>query len=146
MYQAIQKKIVLKLEYQRFKGKQAGIIYFHRILLKEYNNRWFLIVQGSKSKGIVNLALDRIKSIDCDFNIPYAQVNFDADEFYKNVIRVTVNQEEAGSIRIRVNMCHVPYVETKPLQQLQTIEKEMMMVVLKSIVRLSSILSLNELF
>lgn len=124
LYQAIQKKVVLKIEYQSFKAKQSGIIHFHPILLKEFNNRWFLIGKGAKSRGIVNLALDRIISIDYDFTMPYVQVDFNADEFYKNVIGVTVNQgERVDNIKIWVAKHHAPYVETKPLHHSQIIEK-----------------------
>ena len=67
LYQAIQKKVVLKLEYKSFKAREANIITFHPCLLKEFNNRWFLVGMGNKNKGVVNLALDRIISIDYDF-------------------------------------------------------------------------------
>ena len=124
LYQAIQKKIVLKLEYQSFKAKQSGLIQFHPILLKEFNNRWFLIGKGAASRGIVNLALDRIKSVDFDFSEPYIPVEFDADEFYKNVIGVTVHQgERAGNVKLWVHQRHAPYVVTKPLHHSQCIEE-----------------------
>ena len=70
LYQSIIKKVVLKLEYQSFKAREANTFTFHPFALKEFNNRWFLIGKRNASNPIVNLALDRIIAIDYDFNQP----------------------------------------------------------------------------
>ncbi len=119
LYQAIQKKVVLKLEYKSFKAKEANIVIFHPRLLKEFNNRWFLIGMRKEKEGIVNLALDRIISIDYDFTITYKDFEFNADEFYKNVIGVTVNRERPSVVELWVNKYQAPYVITKPLHHSQ---------------------------
>jgi len=125
LYQAIQKKVVLKVEYKSFKATTANVITFHPCLLKEFNNRWFLIGMGNKNKGIVNLALDRIISLDYDFTTPYSNYEFDADEFYRDVVGVTVNQgERASNIKLWIDKYNAPYVITKPLHHSQLIEKE----------------------
>ena len=125
LYQAIQKKVVLKLEYKSFKAIEANTITFHPCLLKEFNNRWFLVGMGNKNKGVVNLALDRIISIDYDFTTSYTDFEFDADTFYKDVVGVTVNQgERASNIKLWVDRYNAPYVITKPMHHSQIIEKE----------------------
>lgn len=125
LYQAIQKKVVLKLEYKSFKAREANIITFYPCLLKEFNNRWFLVGMGNKNKGVVNLALDRIISIDYDFTTSYTDFEFDADTFYKDVVGVTVNQgERASNIKLWVDRYNAPYVITKPMHHSQLIEKE----------------------
>ncbi|MEK6155443.1 WYL domain-containing protein [Flavobacteriaceae bacterium 3-367] len=125
LYQAIQKKVVLKVEYKSFKAVVANVISFHPYLLKEFNNRWFLIGMGNKKKGIVNLALDRIIAIDYDFNVPYVEHDFDANDFYTDVVGVTVNQgERASNIKLWIDRHNAPYVLTKPLHHSQVLEKE----------------------
>lgn len=125
LYQAIQKKVVLKLEYKSFKAKEANVITFHPCLLKEFNNRWFLVGMGNKNKGVVNLALDRIISIDYDFTTTYSDFEFDADIFYKDVVGVTVNQgERASNIKLWIDRFNAPYVITKPMHHSQIIEKK----------------------
>ncbi|KGK31203.1 YafY family protein [Cellulophaga sp. E6(2014)] len=125
LYQAIQKKVVLKLEYKSFKAIEANTITFHPCLLKEFNNRWFLVGMGNKNKGVVNLALDRIISIDYDFATSYTDFEFDADTFYKDVVGVTVNQgKRASNIKLWVDRYNAPYVITKPMHHSQIIEKE----------------------
>src|SRR5690606_899437 len=43
LYRAILKKVVLKITYQSFKARKPSELIFHPFLLKEFNNRWFLI-------------------------------------------------------------------------------------------------------
>ncbi len=125
LYQAIQKKVVLKIEYKSFKALSANVITFHPCLLKEFNNRWFLIGMGRKSKGMVNLALDRIVAIDYDLKTDYKNYPFDADTFYKDVVGVTVNQgERPSNIKLWIDKHNAPYVITKPLHHSQLVEKE----------------------
>ncbi len=124
LYQAIQKRVVLKLEYKSFKATTSNIIHFHPCLLKEFNNRWFLIGMGNKAKGVVNLALDRIIAIDYDFTTSYMDFEFDADTFYKDVVGVTVNQgERASNVKLWIDQYNAPYVLTKPMHHSQVLEK-----------------------
>ena len=43
IYQAILKKLVLDLDYQSFKARTATELTLHPLLLKEFNNRWFVV-------------------------------------------------------------------------------------------------------
>lgn len=124
LYQAILKKVVLKINYKSFKAKKANIITFHPYILKEFNNRWFLIGKRTGAKGISNLALDRIISLDYDFTTTFYQADFDPDVFYKNVIGVTVNQGDRPThVKLHINPYNAPYVLTKPLHHSQILEE-----------------------
>lgn len=124
LYRAIQKKVVLNVAYKSFKAQEASLINFHPYLLKEFNNRWFLIGKGRRG-GVANLALDRIESIDYDFNSDYLEGDFDADAFFKDVVGVTVNQgERAANVKLWVDRWNAPYVLTKPLHHSQTVDRE----------------------
>jgi len=120
LYQAILKKLVLKVSYQSFKARRASIITFHPFILKEFNNRWFLVGRSSPTKNIQTLALDRIVSIDYDLNIPYNNEDFNGDEYYKNTVGVTVlNEEQLQEVVLRVARSNAPYVLTKPFHHSQ---------------------------
>ena len=121
LYQAIQKKVVLRIEYKSFKATQSSRFTFFPHLLKEFNNRWFLIGRNPKSAGVINLALDRILSVDYDFKTPYVEMEFDPDEFYKHVIGVTVNRVRPTPIALRFDAWNAPYVITKPLHHTQRV-------------------------
>ncbi len=126
LYQVVLNKQVIKVEYQSFKAKRPGRIYFHPYLLKEFNNRWFLI--GKKSKGdiIMNLALDRIHSFEIMENITFNDdANFNPDSYYANVIGVTINVGLLPRlITLFINNDNKPYVLTKPLHYSQKIIEE----------------------
>ncbi len=123
LYQAIVKKMVLKIKYQSFKARQASILTFHPFILKEFNNRWFLVGKTSEKKPILTLALDRILEIDFDTSIPYLDESFDGDKYYKDVIGVTVLNNRAERIQFWVDRHNAPYVITKPLHSSQRLIK-----------------------
>jgi len=125
VYQAIIKKIVLVVTYKSFKSREETKFHFHPFILKEFNNRWFLIGKTKASQPITNLALDRIISIDYDFNFPYLEEDFDAELYYKNVIGVTVNSGlKPRKIELWVDADNAPYILTKPLHHTQRLITE----------------------
>ncbi len=125
LYQAILKKIVLVIGYQSFKARTKSDITVHPYLLKEYNNRWFLVGRPDGKKEVITLALDRMSSLDINLSIDYDNHDFNADSYYHNTIGVTVLQEKhILDIEFKVNRYNTPYVETKPFHHSQkTIQK-----------------------
>jgi predicted DNA-binding transcriptional regulator YafY len=125
IYQAIIKKTVLIITYKSFKSKEEKIFNFHPFILKEFNNRWFVIGRRKQSQPITNLALDRIISIDYDFTLPHLEENFDADIYYKNVVGVTVNTGlQPRVFELWIDAMNTPYVLTKPLHNSQRLIKQ----------------------
>lgn len=123
LYQAIIKKMVLNIKYQSFKAKEASNIIFHPYILKEFNNRWFLIGRPGveAKKPIATFALDRIVDIDYDTSISYKNNNFNGDDYYKDVIGVTVSNTRAERVQFWVDKKNAPYVITKPFHRSQRI-------------------------
>ncbi|MDX6183997.1 WYL domain-containing protein [Flavobacterium sp. Fl-77] len=120
IYQAIIKKVVLVITYKSFKSRDESKFNFHPFILKEFNNRWFLVGKKKGSQPITNLALDRIIKVDYDFNLPYIEENFDAELYYKNVVGVTVNSGlRPARIELWIDPENAPYVLTKPLHNTQ---------------------------
>ncbi|KAF2520038.1 WYL domain-containing protein [Flavobacterium salilacus subsp. salilacus] len=126
LYQAILKKIVLHITYKSFKARKASEVVFHPFILKEFNNRWFLVGKTSEKKPIATFALDRIEKVDYDLNIPYLDIDFNGEEYYKNTIGVTVlNEEHVQEIHLKVDKSNAPYVLTKPLHHTQEITEKL---------------------
>lgn len=121
LYQAILKKMVLKITYQSFKARHPSEVIFHPFILKEFNNRWFLIGRpGPEGKRpIVNFALDRIIAIDYDTSLSFTIEEFDGDSYYKDVIGVTVSNTRPQRIQFWVDKYNAPYVITKPFHSSQ---------------------------
>ena len=125
LYQAILKKIVLQLTYQSFSARDASTFLFHPYILKEFNNRWFLVGREEGQKQILTLALDRIQQIEADLKTEYQNNQFNADEHYKNTYGVTVFKvENLIEIELLVDRKNTPYVLTKPLHHSQKLLKK----------------------
>lgn len=123
LYQAIVKKIVLKITYKSFTSRDESTFAFHAYILKEFNNRWFLVGKRRKTAPVSNLALDRITAVDFDFQAEYLEENFDAEKYYKNVVGVTVNNVQPRKVELLVDRTNAPYVLTKPLHNSQRLIK-----------------------
>jgi len=120
IYQAILKKMVLKISYQSFSAKKPWILFFTAFILKEYNNRWFVVGKKEGGRKIMTLALDRIIDISLDISKPYIEEEFDPDRYYQNTIGVTVlREEEIINIELRVDKSNAPYIMTKPFHPSQ---------------------------
>lgn len=120
IYQAIIKKVVLKITYKSFKSRDENTFLFYPFILKEFNNRWFLVGKKRMQAPVSNLALDRIVRIDYDFQTPYINEDFNAELYYKNVVGVTVNSGvQPRRIQLWIDNINAPYVITKPLHSSQ---------------------------
>jgi len=122
LYQAILKKICLKINYQSFKAREPAEFIFHPFILKEFNNRWFLIGKKNQQQQVLTLALDRIVSVTLDLKTRYRNDNFNGDTYYKNTIGVTVlNEDSVEAVILKVDRRNAPYVLTKPFHHSQEI-------------------------
>jgi predicted DNA-binding transcriptional regulator YafY len=120
LYRAIQKQIVLALTYQSFKARGPGLIKMSPYILKEFNNRWFLVGKSFEQDKILTLALDRIRKIDIDLEAVYEWSDFDAETYYANTYGVTVLWDaQLIDIELIINAENAPYVLTKPLHRSQ---------------------------
>ena len=120
LYQAIIKRIVLRITYQSFKANAPHTYLFHPFILKEFNNRWFLVGKKEGQNGILNWALDRIIKIEADLTIDYNNHNFNADEYYKDTYGVTVfPNDKVIEIELIADFINAPYILTKPFHHSQ---------------------------
>jgi len=122
LYQAILKELCLRIKYQSFKARTPSEIVYHPYILKEFNNRWFIVGRKNKQEQILTLALDRIIEIDYDLDVPHQRKDFDGDEYYKNTIGVTVlNDDQLKEVELKLDRNNAPYVLTKPFHHSQEV-------------------------
>ncbi|HEY9047021.1 MAG TPA: WYL domain-containing protein, partial [Ohtaekwangia sp.] len=122
LYKAITGKCSVELSYQSFKARTANTFPFHPYYLKEYRNRWFVIGIRKKNTPILNLALDRIISIqECAVKyIP--RNNFSLPNHLNDVIGVSVNENgQAENVVLHADNETAPYIITKPLHHSQQV-------------------------
>ena len=119
LYDSIQNKNVIELSYKSFTARQASVIIVHPQLLKEFNNRWFLL--ASQKGKFVTLALDRMSEIVKLENETYEDFQIDGDVYYKDVVGVTVSNSRAQRIQFKIDNKNAPYVITKPFHSSQRV-------------------------
>lgn len=126
LYQAILKKMVLDIDYKSFKARSNQNIIIHPCILKEYNNRWFLVGIQDESSKVMTLALDRINKINFNLKIDFNDHNFDADQYYKDTIGVTVlTDKQLLDVSLKFDQMNAPYVLTKPIHHSQKLLEQM---------------------
>lgn len=121
IYEAIQNKKVVEVTYQSFNARKSSAMKVHPQLLKEFNNRWFVL---ATNKGkFITLALDRIIKIEIIDDLEYLDLEVNGDEYYKEVVGVTVSNSRAQRVQFWIDKKNAPYVITKPFHASQrTIE------------------------
>ncbi|WP_299105215.1 WYL domain-containing protein [uncultured Tenacibaculum sp.] len=122
LYNAIQQKKALKIRYQSFKALEPSDKVIHPQLIKEYNNRWFVL--SIHKNSYLTLALDRIINISVADNTIYKDLNIEGDVFYKDVVGATVPNSRPQRIQFWVEKQMAPYVFTKPFHKSQRLIEE----------------------
>jgi len=136
---AIKEKKVLRIEHLSFnvfkpppvsaqstlKGTAPGTTsrILHPYLLKEHNNRWYVIGWDESEKDIRTFGLDRIKSIEPVDN-PYRKSDFDPREYFKYTIGIIAPQSKPPQIKIEFTKQQAQYLLTQPIHHSQRVLKE----------------------
>lgn len=115
LFTAISNKQVITLTYHTFRSQEAREITVYPYLLKEYNNRWFLIA-SLENKAIRNFALDRIVGFEPKPSIQYIEPDEDLESRFEDIVGVTLHSDkEPEDILLWANNEGFPYIQTKPL-------------------------------
>lgn len=124
IFDMIVNKRVVEVEYHPF-GKEARKVRVSPYYLKQYNNRWFLIGKHDGCTYLSNYAIDRIDNItettDAYQGLP---AGFDFDEYFSDVVGVSVTSGPVEEIELHVNDKTIGYVVTKPLHESQCARPE----------------------
>ncbi|MBL0742041.1 WYL domain-containing protein [Chryseolinea lacunae] len=124
LYQAIVKKNAVELCYQSFKARSANTFNFHPYYLKEYRNRWFVLGVKKKNTPILNLALDRIITIQPTALKYVPRDKFNISTFLNDVVGVSVNPDGlTEKVLLQADQETAPYILTKPIHNSQKLEE-----------------------
>lgn len=126
LYQAILQQKSLLVVYRSFKASQNSQEIYFPYLLKEYRNRWFVMVKAKKGTQLLTLALDRIIEFQELPNEPYVEYKgVDFDRYFDDLLGVTKSEKDRPhKVILKINKQNAPYILTKPLHHSQQILKE----------------------
>ena len=121
---AILKHQPILLEYKPY-NKESIFVKLHPYLLKQYNDRWFLIGLTDGYSNLSNFAIDRIlyvRSVD----IPFQPAGLDLVEYFDEVVGVSRDEHKPiEDVLIRISRKRFPYIDSKPIHNSQTLIHEL---------------------
>lgn len=126
LYNAIKEENCLKVKYKPFTEEKPLEFTFHPYLVKEYNNRWFVLGWHHKEKLIYNLALDRIEQIKPSKEIYQRKGKEEIRNYFDNIIGVSLPRDaKVEKIKLQLHSSLYPYFETKPLHKSQKVVRKL---------------------
>lgn len=121
LFDFISNDVVIRLHYHTFNDTTIRSIDFHPYLLKQYNDRWFILGAADSDKVILTFALDRIDKVEPLPEKKYFPCTKDLSERFEDIVGVTLFEERPiEHIVFWVSDVSKGYLETKPLHGSQT--------------------------
>lgn len=124
LYDALKNRCTQEITYQSFNAKTPSTFVFYPYVLKEFNNRWFVLGRRKTNARCTNIyALDRIISIRSLPDEPYVRhKGFDVEKYFSEMIGVTRNENDKPQIvKFWASAKDAPYFITKPLHHTQEV-------------------------
>ena len=116
LFDNISNKVVLRLSYHTFADSSIRSIDFHPYLLKQYNERWFLLGAADTDKKILTFALDRIDHVEPLPERKYEHCPEDLAERFEDIVGVTLYEDSpVEHILCWVSDAAKGYVDSKPI-------------------------------
>ena len=116
LFDIISNKVVIRLSYHTFTDATIKNIVFHPYLLKQYNDRWYLLGASADDGKILNFALDRIDEVEPLPERKYEECQEELSERFEDIVGVTLyNDRPVEHILCWVSDKSKGYIETKPI-------------------------------
>lgn len=121
LFDNISNEVVIRLSYHTFNDPSVRCIDFHPYLLKQYNDRWFLLGAADDDKKILTFALDRIDKVEPLPKKKYVACPDDLAERFEDIVGVTLYEDkEIEHILCWISDLSKGYVDTKPIHESYT--------------------------
>ena len=122
LFSMIANKIVVDVDYAPFEG-DVRTIRMYPYLLKQYNDRWYLIGTPLETKKYpfrkdfyVNLPLDRMEAVHPADGVPFIDCEEGFEERYEDIVGTTyIESVDLTPIVVAVKDSYRGYVDTKPI-------------------------------
>lgn len=121
LFDNISNEVVIRLSYHTFSDETIRSIQFHPYLLKQYNDRWFLLGAADDDGKILTFALDRIDKVEPLPEKKYVPCLEDLSERFEDIVGVTLYEDRPiEHIVFWASDASKDYIMTKPIHESQT--------------------------
>ena len=128
LFSAISNKVVVSVVYKKFDVDTPSTFIVYPYLLKQYNDRWYLICNSVgdehfpyRADFVMNLPLDRIESYEPLYELPYKECPLDLNERFDDIVGVTYYENrQLERILFAISSQSANYIRTKPIHPSQT--------------------------
>jgi predicted DNA-binding transcriptional regulator YafY len=116
LFTAIRLNQVISLRYHTFQDSSSRTVEVTPHLLKEYNNRWFLIVSACDTGKVLTFPLDRIDDFSNNYVAPHIKKPENLEERFEDIIGMTYPDNlPVESITFWISDISKDYIATKPI-------------------------------
>ena len=116
LFDNISNEVVIRLSYHKFTDTTTKSIEFHPYLLKQYNDRWYLLGAADNDRKILTFALDRIDNVEPLPEKKYVECPEDLAERFDDIVGVTFFEDRpVEHILCWVSDASKDYIDTKPI-------------------------------
>ncbi len=121
LFDHISNEVVIRLHYHTFSDETIRSIQFHPYMLKQYNDRWFLLGAADDDGKILTFALDRIDKVETLPEKKYVPCPDDLSNRFEDILGVTLYEDRPiEHIVFWVSDASKDYIMTKPIHESQT--------------------------
>lgn len=116
LFDLISNEVVIRLHYHTFSKRTTRSIVFHPYLLKQVNNRWFMLGATDDDGTILTFALDRIDEVEPLPEKKYKECPENLNDRFEDIVGITYYADRPIShIVFWCSNDSQDYVTTKPL-------------------------------
>ena len=109
------------LSYRKFSGEAQKKYSVHPYLLKEYQNRWYVIGYDNYDGFVKTYSLDRVTKLLIVGKSFEIDLGFDYDRFFKYNIGITTLDKEPEDILLSASPLEGSYLKSQPLHWSQNV-------------------------
>lgn len=116
LFTAIREKSTISLKFHTFTDPEIKSVDVFPYLIREYNNRWFLITGACDTERILTFPIDRLNDFTYNSATPYCEPLEDLNDRFEEIIGVTYREDAPlQDIIFWVSDKSKHYVLTKPI-------------------------------